>query len=155
MKDDWATSDRDHALQDRDWAPPGGCSMNEHIRISRQFAADFAGLLLAAIAEVPGLVPLDITPEDMYPYGSNHPRAYWEDRRDLAYWVRSTLGHELHRPAHLSRAHLVAHYVPDQGQDTYPIAVWLEPPLSFNAEVQASMLVTALKQHHRQMVLLR
>jgi hypothetical protein len=143
----------DRALENRDWAPPGGCSMNEHDEVSRKFAADFAKALLAAIAEVPGLVALDITPESMHPFGFSHPRAYWEDRHDLAYWVRSTLEHNLHRPASLSRAALVAHYVPEEGPDCYPINEWLEPPPSFNVEVQADMLVGALKRHRRKEVL--
>lgn len=153
MNDDWVTSDYDRARNNRDWAPPGGCSRNEHDGLSHRFAADFAEALLAAMAEVPGLVARDITPEGMHPYGAKHPRAYWDDHRELAYYVRSTLEHNLNRPGHLSRAHLVAHWVPDEGEDAYPINEWLEPPLSFNAEVQADMLVGALKRHYRQVVL--
>lgn len=139
------------ALNDRDWAPPGGCSMNEHDAVSRRFAADFAKALLAAIADVPGLVALDVTPENMHPHGQI-PRAYWEDRHDLAYWVYSTLEHNLHVPASRSRSRLVAHYVPEEGPDSYPISEWLEPPLSFNVEAQADMLVGALKRHRRQVL---
>jgi hypothetical protein len=118
------SNDYDRALNDRDWAPPGGCSRNEHDAVSRQFAADFAGALLAAIAEV----------------------------GDLAYYVRSVLECNIHRPASLSRAALYAHYVPEEGPGCYPIDVWLEPPLSFNVEAQADMLVGALKRHRREVM---
>lgn len=153
---DWtppSQTDYDRALHDRDWAPPGGTSMNRHSEISMQFARDFTAALLEAMAEVPNLTPYDLTPRSMYPSGVGHPRAYWADHKEIAYYVSSVLEHSLHADsATQARASLWAHYVPEVGYACYPIKMWLDPPLSYDVHAQADLLVWALKRHRREVL---
>lgn len=136
-----------------DFAPIGGCSRAQHEAVAAVFYRDFTEALLAAIAEVPLLTPYDLTPESIRPNGPGHPRVHWEDRKDLAYYVSSTLQHNMYKPAHMARACLSAHYAPENyADDCYPISEWLEPPLSFNVQAQADMLVGALKRHRREVL---
>ena len=132
----------ERALRDRDWAPPGGTSLNRANWLNADLNQAFRAALARAVADEPGLVLIS---------HHNLPWLHWGDNPDGGWWIACGLSHEILRPEADMPTFLWASWVSDTETQpagaVRPIDATLTGPTARDVDMLADMIVRALRPY--------
>jgi hypothetical protein len=129
-------------LNDRDWAPPGGTSINRAGQLNAEFSRNLREALRVAVDAEPGMHAR---------FDCNLPWLWVDGDETGGWWIGAGLVHEIHEAEGDLRTFLWASYVSDD-EDTVveggrPIDVTLAGPGARDADRLARMVVEALRPY--------